>query len=311
MKTTKAVFGILAITLGLAVQIQAQTFLTNGLVAYYPFNGNAKDASGNGNDGTVYGAVLANDRFGVPESAFHFNGTNAYIDCGTNSVLRFTNALTLAAWVNISGPGSANYYGQSGVGTVINKEGEYQLLYANGELLWFFANQDPGWLGVGGQYVPGVLPTNVWQHVVVTYTNGIVITYLNGARTNAYDGCCAIGDVYPELNNLWIGGRQQEPDYFNGSIDDIRLYNRALSTNEVQQLYAYESQPMVSLKKAVKPSFSNLFLGTNYQLQVSTDLSTWTNNGSIFTPTNSVMDYPQYFDVDNWGQLFFRLQTTP
>lgn len=99
--------------------------------------------------------------------------------------------------------------------------------------------------------------------------------------------------------------------FFQGTIDDIRIYNLALSSNQVQQLYVYESQPIVSLKKAVKPSFANLYLGTNYQLQVSTDLSTWTNSGSPFAPTNSVMDYPQYFDVDNWEQLFFQLQTTP
>ena len=100
-------------------------------------------------------------------------------------------------------------------------------------------------------------------------------------------------------------------DFFHGSLDDIRIYNRALSTNEVQQLYVYESQTIVTLRKAVKPAFSNLYLGTNYQLQVSADLSTWTNSGSPFTPTNSVMDYPQYFDVDNWNTLFFRLLLSP
>jgi|SRR6266446_4024385 len=68
---------------------------------------------------------------------------------------------------------------------------------------------------------------------------------------------------------------------------------------------------IVALKKAVKPSFSNLFLGTNYQLQVSTDLNTWTNNDSPFTPTNTTMPYPQYFDVGSWNQLFFRLQVAP
>jgi hypothetical protein len=67
----------------------------------------------------------------------------------------------------------------------------------------------------------------------------------------------------------------------------------------------------VNLIKAVKPSFSFLSLGTNYQLQVSSDLNTWTNQGSPFTATNSSMIYPQYWDVDNWSQLFFRLQVAP
>jgi len=70
-------------------------------------------------------------------------------------------------------------------------------------------------------------------------------------------------------------------------------------------------QPSMLLKKAVKPSFSNLQLGTNYQLQVSSDMKTWTNQGSPFAPTNTVMDYPQYWDVANWGGLYFRLQVSP
>jgi hypothetical protein len=79
----------------------------------------------------------------------------------------------------------------------------------------------------------------------------------------------------------------------------------------VQQLHLYESAPLVNLMKAVKPSFSNLSISTNYQLQVSGDLNTWTNQGAPFTATNSNMVYPQYWDVDNWNQLFFRLQVVP
>ena len=67
----------------------------------------------------------------------------------------------------------------------------------------------------------------------------------------------------------------------------------------------------MGLIKTVKPSFSFLSLGTNYQLQVSSDLNTWTNQGSAFTATNASMVYPQYFDVDDWGQLFFRLHVGP
>jgi len=97
----------------------------------------------------------------------------------------------------------------------------------------------------------------------------------------------------------------------NGFIDDVRIYNRALSASEVQQLYLYEAAPIVSLLKAVKPAFDQLRIGTNYQLQVSSDLNSWTNQGAAFIATNSSMVWPQYFDVDNWNQLFFRLQVAP
>ena len=74
---------------------------------------------------------------------------------------------------------------------------------------------------------------------------------------------------------------------------------------------AVDASPRVYLIKAVKPAFSDLAVGTNYQMQISGDLSTWTNQGSPFTATNSSMIYPQYWDVDNWNSLFFRLQITP
>jgi hypothetical protein len=89
------------------------------------------------------------------------------------------------------------------------------------------------------------------------------------------------------------------------------MYNRALSASEVQQLFVYESGPRVDLIKIVQPSLTNLTLGTNYQLQVSTDLNSWTNSGSAFMATNSSEVYPQYFDVENWNQLFFRVQVAP
>jgi hypothetical protein len=99
--------------------------------------------------------------------------------------------------------------------------------------------------------------------------------------------------------------------FFRGGIDDVRIYNRALASNEVAALYALESGPRIELIKAVKPALSSLMVGTNYQLQLSSDLLTWTNHGAPFAATNTSMIYPQYWDVDNWGKLFFRLQVVP
>ena len=92
MKTTNALLGIIffIITLSQVVPVRAQSFLTNGLVVYYPFNGNAKDASGNGNDGTVEGAILTADRFGHANSAYYFNGTNSDILVPETSSARLT-----------------------------------------------------------------------------------------------------------------------------------------------------------------------------------------------------------------------------
>jgi hypothetical protein len=70
-------------------------------------------------------------------------------------------------------------------------------------------------------------------------------------------------------------------------------------------------EPQVALIKAVKPSFSNLLPGTSYQLQLSRDMKNWTNYSTPFTATTSSMGYTNYWDVENWSQFFFRLQTVP
>src|SRR5215831_16029436 len=81
MKARKStILGILGISLAVAVHGQTQTFLTNGLVAYYPFSGNANDASGGGNNGIMNGATLTADRFGAPASAYNV-GPSQYIYC--------------------------------------------------------------------------------------------------------------------------------------------------------------------------------------------------------------------------------------
>jgi hypothetical protein len=152
----------------------------------------------------------------------------------------------------------------------------------------------------------------VWQHLAATYsrTNGLIATYLNGLQI----GQTPFARTMQNSGDLFIGGATVGADDggFDGLIDDVRIYNRALSASEVQQLFQFEAgQAEVVLNKAVQPSFNNLVLGIAYQLQASTDLNTWTNQGSAFAATNTSMAYPQYFDVPNWNQLFFRLQVAP
>jgi hypothetical protein len=134
-------------------------------------------------------------------------------------------------------------------------------------------------------------------------SGGVTSIYLNGVQTpDTYT-------ITPNTPTAFTIGSETGIRFFNGMIDDVRIYNRALSGTEVQQLYQYEAPPgpTVGLIKAVRPSFSQLAVGTSYQLQVSTDMLNWTNQGSPFAATNSTMVYPQYFDVPNWNQLFFRL----
>ena len=81
--------------------MNAQAGLNDGLIAFYPFGGNANDVSGNGNNGTVYNAILATNHFGAANTAYDFNGTNSYIDIPQNSGLNnLTTNFTLSAWIS-------------------------------------------------------------------------------------------------------------------------------------------------------------------------------------------------------------------
>lgn len=316
MKTMKQLFSILIFTIGGLFQTQAQDPFTNGLVAYYPFNGNANDASGNGNNGVVTGATPTQDRFGNNSLAYAFNDTNAVITLNSLASVNLTE-LTISVWVKPIAP-------WSGYAPIIEKWRGYSFsreeygLQLEGDLGVRFSN---GRHGTGYFSLPNqcaLITTNhlslgQWHHIVTTLdSSGAATIWVNGIL-RAQDNILQL--LPPTIEPVLIGQAAfmdgSVSDSFHGAIDDLRIYNRALSSNEVALLSAMESGSRVDLIKAVKPSFSGLSIGTNYQLQVSGNLNSWTNQGSAFIATNSSMFYPQYFDVDNWGSLFFRLQVSP
>ncbi|MGA2175941.1 MAG: LamG domain-containing protein [Verrucomicrobiota bacterium] len=212
----------------LAIQTQAQTFLTNGLVAYYPFNGNANDASGNGNNLANHGATLCADRFGNPNQAYSFNGSS-YLGSSTVPLSQIDN-WTVVAWINLASLNQVEAYvvcmgyddGGSGNG--------YALGVAGGNQLGAFFG------GVGG--FPGgyVFPsTNQWYQVVMLRSSGSTMFYVNGVLTT--NGILNT----PGTPTSFEIGSATGIRFFNGAIDDVRIYNRALSASEVQELYQYES----------------------------------------------------------------------
>jgi len=117
-------------------------------------------------------------------------------------------------------------------------------------------------------------------------------------------------DCLPGMNASNTFTLAISPDTYYGPIAEgdiwagnFRITNSAIGSPLPQLSLAQTFQPTF----AIQPTFANLILTTNYQLQVSGDLNKWTNQGSEFTATNSNMVYPQYWNVDDWSQLFFRL----
>jgi hypothetical protein len=288
----------------------AQTFLTNGLVAYYPFNGNANDASGNGNDGTVQGATLTTDRFGAPNSAYYFDGISGGIKIPDTLLDPNVEGFTFSVWVGTDGGPYTAEYAIIHTGT---DYGETVLHISSGQYLF-----GPVLNTHIGYDVTCPASSNNMTHVVGVYLRGQNISlYTNGVLANVVsipDGTLWLLPTYPLYSAIGIYDYAPSP-YFNfrGVIDDVRIYNRALSSNEVAQLFALESvsSPIVNIQKAVYLTVNNLHSGSNYQVQASSDLINWTNQGSVFTATSSNWQSTNYWNVSNWNQLFFRLQLTP
>lgn len=312
MKFTRIAFtvSLLIVGVGLAVNGYSQSFLTNGLVAYYPFNGNANDASGNGNDGTVYGATLTADRFGNPNVAYSFNGASAYIAAPLTNTI-FSGDFTASVWFNVSNltHGWPGLLDEQNAGFRLQLAGDDCGCSVPEHLVSYSSSTPSGgqnWLLVP----PEKTPVNTFQQVVVIKAGTNVQMYVNGqlAVTNHVANSTMAPGQY-----MFIGVQYDLTSYtfFPGVIDDIRIYNRALSASDVQQLYLIEAPPILSVKKAVYLDTPNLKVGTNYQVQVSSDLNTWTNFGTPFTATNSSWRSTNYWDVDNWNSLFFRLQASP
>ena len=232
MKTFKPLFGILTITCGLAVCGYSQSFLTNGLVAYYPFNGNANDAVGT-NNGTVHGATLTTNRFGIPNSAYSFNGTSAYIE--TVNALPDMQSASASFWISVPTlPVGIGHYVFMDGDTTGGHDFKVDLFnYTN----ITFSTKDN--INVTGNFPP---VTNTWFHIVAVADNNtnVMKIWVNGQLigTSSSLGNANVG----YHSQLYIGCRAIYNDScFSGAIDDLRFYNRALSDSEVQQLYAYES----------------------------------------------------------------------
>lgn len=210
--------------------------MKDGLVAYYPFNGKANDESGNANNGTVHGPTLTGDRFGNSNSAYSFDGDGDYIEVSDNDTLDITGPITIMAWIKPTDLSGFNKY-------VVCKRDDsppggnvYDLdIYPN-KVRSLFHFQ-----GGGAQTRRATGETSIienkWQHIAVTWDRDTTVTvYYNGQPdgTGPFD-VNADGPIKTSEGRLEIGWYSGggTATYFKGIIDDVHIYNRALSPDEI------------------------------------------------------------------------------
>lgn len=213
--------------------LQAQS-INDSLLLYLPFNGNANDASGNGNNGVVYNATLTADRSGTANAAYDFNGIDAYIEIPASASLSkiyTSNEVTIAAWINIR-----NWYQGWNVFAVFE---QYDPATDWGSVL-LEANWSSGGIlfesGYNTNYI-GCDYTwnfNEWHHLAVTYSK------VTDTAKFYVDGNLLCSKEYQEaftqdnVNPYVIGRSLSGPDeYSDGIIDEVRIYNRALQEAEL------------------------------------------------------------------------------
>jgi uncharacterized protein (TIGR02145 family) len=273
---------------------------TNGLVGYWPFCGNANDASSNGNNGTVNGASLTTDRNGNANSAYNFDGINDYIQVPHSSSISLTGDITMSAWVKTNGSNGQNYQ------TIISKRETYwtweylmtlsyhnsiihdtKLLSSRGVAM---GNQEQGW-----STTPYSI--NNWENWVVTISNNQMKIYKNGVldHTQAFS-LVPVNQVCPLLfgkNTL-----SDTSEQFKGNIDDIGIWNRALTAQEIANLYNPCATPPAAPVAAATQTFCASPAPTVASLTATGTGIQWyaaATGGTALASTTTLVDGTTYY----------------
>jgi hypothetical protein len=198
---------------------------SNGLVAWYPFNGNANDESGNGNNGTVNGATLSVDRIGNANSAYSFDGINDFIQLPFNIQ---QHPISVSVWFNTNAVQFQSII-----------DNDIAPLFGNDIILSYsnygLGNNDK----VCALYHDGAFASdfsysiNTDYHLMVVWYDNETKIFLNGNVV----GSQIHSEGTIEGGNFRIGVHSNNMGWFNGNIDDIAIYNRALTQEEITALY--------------------------------------------------------------------------
>ncbi len=256
---------------------------TSGLIGWWPFDGDANDKSGQGNHGTLHGVSLGYDRFGQSQNAYYFNHQD-YIEIPDQNSLRLHNTdFTLSFWAKVfayQNPGITAFFRKSCPGSQNGWAIFTQNSFLNGLTYITSEGNDPR------AYSNQTITVQEWANITLTYhvASGSVSYYLNGSLIETSFGVDGFGNLLMGMPSpsvscngaLRIGhDGLNSNNRFHGWMDDFGIWNRALSTEEIVNLYNPCTADMSAITLACKPV--NLSLGNICQADVtpSSFLSGW------------------------------------
>ena len=251
----------------------------NGLVGWWPFNGNANDESVNGNNGTVNGAALTTDRLGNANQAYSFDGVNDIINTNTNAGNFGTSDFSISSWVSD--------LSLNNLGVLVGKRLENSNILEQG---WGNGPSFEISSGIPSYFTQSIngYSLNTWYNYTMVRSGLTIHVYINGNLVQSY-----AAPAIANINNaaqLSFGARYDynlASEFINAIIDDIGIWNRALTQCEIQDLYHAQvgSQAIYAGPDQSICNGDNLILigagGSNYQ---------WNNNvvnGQAFAPAQS------------------------
>lgn len=239
----------------ICVSTHAQSATTNGLVALYSLNGNAADVLGSGNVGTLFnGAFFTNGIAGEPKSAVYCDGVNAYVFFGKNNDVYPNQILSWSVWFKAEAFQGIVFWDDDSLpgGDRSITVGSDGILYG-GDQSYFVSSTAP------------VVKLNFWHHAVFTSDTIGQRLYLDGAligsRSEIIQNHAGRSSVSIGAGNYSAGNPNSVyGDRFKGAISKVRIYSRALSSSEIQELYIAESPPCVPRRATATASVVNGFV---------------------------------------------------
>ena len=213
-----------------------------GLVAYYPFDGNASDMSGNSHDGTVIGATLGSDRHGVTGKAYSFDGVDDHLTFSQRFIFNQNGDAALSLWIksNLLPNNNQGSYLYSTTSSVDSNRFNFRLNVNSSSHLRLNLDYRESSQTIHTLNTYENLAVNSWTQVIYSRIGHNYSLYVDGTLIGT------VADNSPNLPTAtgWVLGKMMGTSHnFSGSIDDIRIYDRALSAAEVAALYQLENTP--------------------------------------------------------------------